>query len=322
MKKLTIQVIVYYSQAKVDTGVFMDKLKLMKTFRLVVEEGTISRAACKLGISKAAASKQLLDLENKFNAQLFYRSTHKLKLTHTGRLFYESLGNVFTAVAESESIVTQMHEPTGTLRVASHRHFGEKFIVCNLKEFITLYPNLKLDIELADRFPDMEKENFDVLCGIGHEGPDHLVRKRLGALRYILCASPEYLAKFGIPKTPDDLKTYRYITHSFRNPDDILIFKNNKEVYLDFFIRLNDAQAMLNCALQGLGFIKIFSYFIEEHIKSGKLVEILKDYRDTSKSIYIFYQQQKFMPAKIRVFIDFICKQLNNSKSKVSVINK
>ena len=206
---------------------------------------------------------------------------------------------MFTAVAEAESIVNQIHEkPVGTLRIASHRHFGEKYIISNIKEFITLYPDLKLDIQLADRFPDMEKEGIDVLCGVGHDGPDHLVRKKIATMRHVLCASPEYIDQYGKPKTPDDLHRHRYITHSFRNPDNVLMFKNNKEVFLDFDIRLNDALSMLNCALSGLGIIKIFNYFVDDHIKSGRLVEILKDYSEPSKSLYIFYQQHKYLPQK------------------------
>ena len=287
----------------------MNKLKHMKTFMLAVEEGSIVQAARRLGISKAAASKQLIELESKLNAQLLNRTTRLLKLTDTGQTFYESLKNVFSAIADAESVVTQTNEkPAGTLRIASHRHFGEKFILDHMKEFITLYPDLKLDIELADRFPDMERENLDILCGISHEGPDHLVRKRIGTIQHILCATPEFLAKFGAPKSPDDLKRFRYITHSFRNPDMLLL--KNKEIYLDFFIRLNDAQAMLKCALQGLGFIKIFNYYVEDHIKNGQLIEILKEYREPPKSLYIFYRQQKFHPTKIRVFIDFLCKKI------------
>lgn len=289
----------------------MDKLKHMKTFILAVEEGSIAQAARRLGISKAAASKQIIDLENELNTLLLNRTTRLLKLTDTGESFYESLKNVFSAVTEAESIIAKTHDkPVGTLRIASHRHFGERFIINNMKEFVTLYPELKLDIELADRFPDIEKENFDILCGIAHEGPDHLVRKKVATIRHLLCASPEYIAEHGMPKTPDDLKRHRYITHSFRNPDNFLLFKNNKEVHLDFFIRLNDAQAMLKCALQGLGFIKIFNYFVDEHIKRGELIEILKNYSEPPKSLYIFYKQQKFLPNKIRLFIDFLTKKI------------
>lgn len=294
----------------------MDKLKHMKTFMLIVELGSIAKAAHQLGISKAAASKQLNDLENEMNTVLLERTTRSHKLTDTGELYFESLKNVFAAVIEAEAIVTQIHDkPVGTLRIASHRHFGERFIISNLQEFHSLYPDLKLDIELADRFPDMERENIDLLCGIGHEGPDHLVRKRIATIRHILCASPDYLFKYGMPKTPEDLKNHRYITHSFRNPDNLLQFKNGKEIHVDYRIRLNDAQAMLKCALQHLGFIKIFNYFVDQHIQSGKLIEILKEFREPEKSLYVFYKHQKYIPIKIRIFINFLCKKINTDPS-------
>jgi DNA-binding transcriptional LysR family regulator len=290
----------------------MDKLKHMKTFMLIVESGSIAKAAQQLGISKAAASKQLNDLENKMSVALLERTTRKHKLTDIGDLYYEALKNVFANVAEAESIASQSHEkPVGTLRIASHRHFGERFIIDRLQEFNALYPDLKLDIELADRFPDLEKENFDVLCGIGHEGPDHLVRKKIATIRHILCATPDYLTKYGVPKSPDDLKHHRYITHSFRNPDNLLQFKNGKEVHVNYHIRLNDAQAMLNCTLQGLGYTKIFDYYIDEHLKCGKLVEILREFREPEKSLYIFYRHQKYTPMKIRIFVNFLYKQVN-----------
>lgn len=285
----------------------MDKLRFMKTFMLAIEEGSISQAARRLGISKAAASKQLIDLENNLNTQLLDRTMRKLKLTDTGASFYESLKNVFSAVAEAESVVMHNHaNPVGTLKIASHRYFGERFIISYMNEFTALYPDLKLDIELADRFPDIDKENIDILCGIGHEGPDHLVRKKIATTRHVLCATPEFIAKHGMPETPDDLKNYPYITHSFRQPDNVITFKNNKEVHQDCVIRLNDSQAMLKCALQGLGFIKIYNYFVDEYFKTGQMVEILKGYRQPSKSLYIFYQPKKFLPNKIRVFIDFV----------------
>jgi len=295
----------------------MNKLKRMKTFMLIVEEGSIVLAANILGITKAAASKQLIDLENSLNTQLLSRTTRTHKLTDTGRLFYESLKKVFAALAEAESIVNESYEqPIGTLRITSNRHFGEKYIVNNLKEFISLYPDLKIDLELADRFPDLEKENIDVLCGIEYEGPDHYVRKKIFSAYHILCASPEYLEKFGIPKKPEHLKRHRYITHSSRSTDNLLVFNNNKEVYLDFHLRLNDARIMLECALQGLGIIKIFNYHIEEEINTGKLIEILQPYREPEQSIYIYYQQQKFLQKKTRLFLDFLYKKIP-TKNKI-----
>lgn len=278
----------------------------------IVEHRSIVKAADNLGITKAAASKQLIDLENYFKTQLIQRTTRKLKLTDVGKLFYESVKNVFSAVNEAESIFHHTQEiPRGMLRITSHCNFGEQYIVNHLNEFMRIYPHVQIDLELADRFPDLEKENIDIVCGVANEGPEHLVRKKVASAQPILCAAPDYLAKFGKPKKPEDLTRHRYITHSFRRPDDILLFNNNKEVQLDYYMRLNDSRAMLKCAVQGLGFIKIFSYFVEEYIKNGTLIEILQNYREKPKAIYIFYQQQKFLPVKIRVFLDFLYEKVS-----------
>jgi len=140
-----------------------------------------------------------------------------------------------------------------------------------------------------------------------------LVRRKIYSAQHILCASPNYLSKFGTPKKPNDLISHRYITHSFRNPDNILIFNNDEEIQMDCYMRINDARAMLKCALQGMGFIKIFGYFAEDAIKDGLLVEILKKYREPPKSIYIFYQPQKFIPPKIRLFLDFLYEKIGSN---------
>lgn len=277
---------------------------------MIIEEGTISQAALRLGLSKAAVSKQLIDLESQLSVQLLSRDTRKISLTPAGEIYYDSVKKVFDAVSEAEAIVSKLHhQPIGTLRIASHKHFGEKIILDNIKEFITAYPHLKLDIEFADRFPDIEKEGFDILCGMSSDGPDHLVRKRIATTKYVLCAAPAYIKKYGHPKTPDDLMKHHYITHSFRNPDNVISFKNHHDVYLDYTIRVNDAQAMLKCATNGLGFIKIFRYFVGHHIKNAQLIEILKEYPQPSAALYLFYKQQKYLPKKIRLFIDFIHKK-------------
>lgn len=283
----------------------------MKTFALIAESGSIIRAADKLGISKAAVSKQLIELESKLNTQLFHRNKRRLMLTDIGKLFNKSLYNVFSSVEEAESVVALVtKKPKGILKIASHRYFGEKYIINHIAEFTTLYPDLRLDIELADRFPNMEAEGFHVLCGVGYEGPDHLVRKRITSARRVLCASPEYLKKYGLPKKPEDLKHHRYLTHSFRSEGDTIAFKNGKDVFVDFTHRFNDSQIMLRCGLEGLGFLSIYDYFVAEHINDGKLIEILKEYRSLMQPIYVFYKQYKFLPVKIRVFIDFLSKKV------------
>lgn len=128
-------------------------------------------------------------------------------------------------------------------------------------------------------------------------------------MQHILCTSSEYLTEFGTLKAPDGLKKHHYIAHSFRNPGNILLLKN-QEIYLDFDVRLNDAQEMIKCALKNMSIIKFFNYLVAEYIKNGKLVEMLKEYREAPKPMYIFYQQQKFLPNKIRLSVDFLVKKI------------
>lgn len=290
----------------------MDKLKLMKTFVFALEEGSIVGAAKKLGITKAGASKQIIDLENELKIELLKRTTRTLIPTDAGKIFYESAKKIFSILQESEAaLICDRQEPKGTLRITSHYYFGEKYIVNNLKEFMGYYPDLDIDLELAERFPDLEKEKIDILFGIGFEGPEHLVRRKITSTYHLLCASPDYLKEYGTPRTPDDLKKHRYITHSIRNPNNLLRFGNySKEIILKPHIKLNDSQAMLHCALQGAGIVKLHNYLVEDAIKHGHLKEILKKYREPQKSIYVFYQQQKFMQPKIRLFLDFIYKKM------------
>jgi len=202
-------------------------------------------------------------------------------------------------------------QPSGLLKIASNRHFGEKYIINNLKDFISQYPDLKIDLELTDRFPDLERENIDILCGIEADGPDHYVRRKIFSAFHVFCASPDYLKQFGLPKKPEDLKNHRYITHACRD-DNILTFPDDREIMLDFHLRFSDEKTMLDSALQGMGIIKIFSYHVNEAIKEGKLVEILTSYRQPAKPIYIYYQTHKFLQKKIRFFLDFLYSKIQS----------
>jgi DNA-binding transcriptional LysR family regulator len=288
----------------------MDKLKLMQTFKVIVEEGSIIQAAKKLGITKAAASKHLIELESNLNASLLIRSTRTQKLTEVGSEYYHSLRKIFTAIAETENNIFKSQEkPSGTLRITSHRYFGQQYIAPYLEEFCELYPQLRIDLELAERFPNLEQEEIDILFGIGYEGYDSLVRKKIASAYPILCASPLYLQKFGLPKRIEDLKSHRYITHSIREQDKITY--KNINIYLEPQTRLNDAQAMVQYAIKGLGIVKLHDYLVNEHIKNGELVEILAEFREPIKSIYVFYQKQNIIQPKIRCFLDFVYQKMN-----------
>ncbi len=169
-------------------------------------------------------------------------------------------------------------------------------------------PKLEIKLELAERFPDLEKENIDLIFGMSMPESLDLVRKRVATTRYVLCASPQYLKKYPLPKTPEDLRHHRYLTHSMRRPDHVILFKNNREVAVRPFLRINDSQALRDCAIQGMGIVQLHDYMVSDALRDGRLIELLKDFSSSQQPVYLYYQQSRYLQSKIRRFIDFYTK--------------
>lgn len=290
----------------------MSKFEQISAFITVIEARGFAAAARKLGISTAAISRQITNLEATLGVQLLLRSTRQLTPTPTGQQYYQDCKKIMVNLQEAEAaIFGSQQEAVGILRVTSSRYFTITYLLPRLSEFMEQNPKLRIHLELAERFPDLAQESIDILFGISLEGPRELVRKRVSTVQYILCASPQYLKQFGIPQTPEDLHQHRYITHSIRQPNNVLGFRNGKEIFLEPFLWLNDSYAMRNCALQGMGIIKLHNYMVKDELRDGHLIELLPDLRDPPQPIFLYYQQSRYLQPKIRRFIDFFTESLS-----------
>lgn len=292
----------------------MSKLEYIKAFISVVEQNSFAAAARKYGVSTALMSRQVARLEADLKVALLQRTTRQLSLTEVGSEYYQLAKKIVAELEAAEvAISVSRGEPTGILSVVSSRYFAIKYLLPLMPTFMAQYPALRVKVELAERFPDLAQENVDVVFGVSIEGPPELVRRRIATTRYILCASPAYLEKFGIPQVPADLSQHRYITHSMRRPDNVVTFKNNKEIYVEPILWLNDSRAMCECAIQGIGIVRLHDYIVNEALEDGRLVEVLPQNRDSSQPVYLYYQQSRYLHPKIRCFIDFYTSQ-NNKK--------
>lgn len=290
----------------------MPNLSQMETFILTAELGSLAAAGRKLGISPAAVSKQLTKLEEELGLQLMLRSTRKLELTEVGSNYCLQCKRIFEEVEAAAALVSQVKAvPHGQLKVVSGRHFATTYIVPHMKEFLLKYPKIELNLELAERMPDLNVEAVDVLIGMSLSASGDVIQRRIATTRYVLCASPDYLKKFGVPKKPGDLKTHRYIAHSMRKPDNELTFDDGKSVMLNPYIRANDAQAMVDFALDGLGIIKLHDYAVKDGLERGILKEVLAEYNQSPLPIYVAYPQRRFISSKVRIFIDFIIDKMS-----------
>lgn len=284
----------------------MSKFDRIASFIAVVEEHGFAAAARKYGVSTAAISRQVARLEADLKTELLIRTTRQLSLTEIGAQYYQQCKKALLELNEAEiAIASSQNEAAGILNVTSSRYFAMRYLLPYLPEFMDLNPKLQVKIELAERFPNLAKEGIDLLFGVSMEGPSELVRKRVSTTRYVLCASPDYLSKNGTPQTPSELGKHRYITHSMREPDNLVTFKNGNDIYVEPVLWLNDSRAMCECAILGMGIIKLHEYIVAEALQDGGLVEILSEFQESELSVYLYYQASRYLQPKIRRFIDF-----------------
>lgn len=290
----------------------MTQLSQITAFIAVVEHNSFAAAARSQGISTAAISRQISRLETALHAQLLHRTTRRITLTEIGASYYQNCKKALSELNEAEQAIAGSQEtPTGTLNVISSRYFALEYIIPRLAEFMQLHPQLTVNLELAERFPDLQGEKIDLVFGMAMPGSLDLVCRQVSSTRYILCAAPAYLKKWVIPKVPGDLSHHRYLAHSMRQPDNVLTFRNNQEIYLQPFLRINDSLALRECAIQGMGIVKLHDYIVREALQEGRLVEILKNFQAPQQTVYLYYRQSKFLQSKIRCFIDFYLADIN-----------
>jgi DNA-binding transcriptional LysR family regulator len=284
----------------------MNKLELITTFISVIEQNSFVKAAKELGTSTPTVSRKVKALEKELKVQLIKRSTRSLTLTEIGKRYYEEAQKLISQFTQTESLIAQTHaEPAGELKVMATRHIANSCLIPHLNKFLDKYPKIDLNLEIAERFPDMARENVDLLIGVAVEGPENLVRRRIRTAHRIFCASPNYLKKAGIPHHPNDLKTHKYIAHSIRVPSNYVTFSGHSGLYLKPVLLVNDISAIIRCALNDMGIINLLDYHIIEELKSGKLITVLDNYSEEERPIYLFYQNNNYLEPKLRKFIDF-----------------
>ena len=288
----------------------MQDLNDMVTFARVVEAKSFSEAARRMGASKSRVSKAIAKLERSLRARLLNRSTRGLSLTEVGAAFYEHCRRIIDEAEQATQSVHQLHsEPRGVLRVTTSVAFGTLHVAPALPEFLARYPDLGVDMTIADRIVDLVEEGYDVAIRIVREPPLNFVARELAPVRRVVCATPEYFKKHGVPKTPLDLRQHNclHYTHfsaqgewHFTGPDGDI------SVPLSGTLRINDDEALSQAVLGGLGIALLPTFIIGTEVQTGRLQAVLSDYVPLERRIYAVFLQSIHLPAKVRAFIDFL----------------
>ena len=288
----------------------MRDLNDMVTFARVVEAKSFSEAAKRMKASKSRVSKAITKLERELGVRLLNRSTRGLSLTEVGAAFYEHCRRIIEEAEEATQLVTQLHsEPRGVLKVSTSVAFGTLHIAPALPEFLARYPDLGVDMTITDRLVDLVEEGYDVAIRIVHEPALNFVARELAPVHRVVCATPDYFKRHGVPQTPEDLRQHNCLHYTHFSAQGEWHFTSRRgpiSVPLSGNLRINDDEALSQAVLGGLGIALLPTFIIGQELQSGRLQAVLSDYVPLERRIFAVYLQSIHLPAKVRAFIDFL----------------
>lgn len=289
----------------------MDKWVEVQLFLETAEHGSISKGAEILGLSTSAAGRHLANLERRLGARLVERNTRRLFLTEVGEEFYRRCRNITAEMEEAEAWVgSSLLSPVGTLRVTGSVSFCSTILAPLLPEFTARYTKLDVAITAANRYFDLIDSGIDLAIRTReHEADSALVVRRLAETRRILAASPEYLARHGTPRSLDDLAKHQFLIYTFANNPYELSFARGAHrhtVQIRGVLESNEGQVIRQAGLCGLGIVIQPLYIVHDDVVAGRLVPIVEDWDLPRLIINLAYPNRKYVPSKVRVFIDFL----------------
>ncbi|HZQ71813.1 MAG TPA: LysR family transcriptional regulator [Burkholderiales bacterium] len=282
----------------------------MSVFSRVVATGSLSSAARELGLSPAMVSRRLSALEARLGVRLLNRTTRSLRLTDEGANYYDTCSRLLAEIDEAEAAVSVGRmEPRGTLKVALPASFGNRHIAPLVPRFAERYPNVQLALSLSDRTVNIIEEGFDLAVRIAHLEDSSLAARRLAPNRRVVCASPEYLRRNGTPRAPQDLARHNCITSTdfsmtwdYTDPGG-----QAGSVRVSGRYACDNWEVLREWALAGLGVALKSTWDVRQHLEEGSLVPLFPGYTFGSDvAIYAVYPHRRYLPAKTRVFIEFL----------------
>lgn len=282
-------------------------------FVRVVEDGSLTAAAKRLGVTTSYASKLVTRLEERLGAHLLIRTTRKLTLTEVGQAYYERCTEAIRGFEEAELLATdQQLAPRGTLRLSLPNAFSTLFMMGAIAEFKASWPDLKLELMFLDRHVDLIAEGFDVALRIGELSDSRLIARRLASIDRIVMASPAYLDRAGTPREPEDLAAHACILYSHHAvPGRWKLRGPRGEVAIDVAgpIVANHAMMLVEAAMRGLGLIYAPVMLCAPELRAGRLVRVLPAW-SFPMGVFAVYPPAPRVPAKTRVLVDFLVERL------------
>lgn len=288
----------------------MDRLTGMEMFVNVVETQGFTAAARRMGISRAAVSKQVLNLEENLGARLLNRTTRRVSVTELGEAYYERCKRVLSEVEDADLLVQRLHsEPRGTLRVSAPMSFGVAHVGPAITDFLEEYRELDISLTLNDRFTDLIDEGFDVAVRIAQAADSSLVARRLAPVRCVMTATEKYLTENGTPKRPQDLSDHRCLSYTYLASGlewQLSGPGGENSARVSGPLKANNGDVLVQAVCRGLGIASLPYFLVSDAIERGELVTVLDRYRLPELSVYAVSPPNRFPARKVQAFLAFL----------------
>ncbi len=304
----------------------MDRFHELEVFVAVAEVGSFAKAGARLRLSPPAVTRAVSALEERLGARVFNRTTRSVTITDVGRRFLESARRVLLDLdtAEREAI-GETAMPHGHLNITASVTFGRSALAPVVCGFLSRYPRVTASVLLLDRVVNLIEEGVDVAVRIGHLPDSGLIAKRIGTVRRVLVASPDYIARRGMPASPAELRLHSVIAFTGLMPNREWRFLNGQKqgsVNLDPVFEINDAAAAIQAAEKGHGVTVALSYMVSDQVRNGELVSILDAFMLPPQPVHLVYPQARLVAPKVRAFVDFAAPRLKASLDQLTWTSK
>jgi len=298
----------------------MDRLQAMQVFIRVVETNSFNRAAEALGIMPSSATRMVKNLEAFLGVRLLHRTTRQLSLTGDGQHYYEHCRRILADIDHIEATLPGGKGiARGRLRIDVPSSLGRLFVLPAISDYQARYPQVELLVGLGDRTVDLIQEGVDCAIRTGPlQDSANLVARQIASFDWVTCATPEYLTRHGTPETLDDLAQHQSVGYlsskTGRSLDwNYCVDEREISVRVPEKLAVNDTDGYVTCGLESLGLIRVGSYMVLPHLRSGRLVQVLKQYQSPAVPVSVVYQESSRQSPTVRSFVDWTAQLFANN---------
>lgn len=293
----------------------MDRWQAMRIFAKVAETESFAEAARLLHMSPPAVTRAVASLEDLVGARLLIRTTRSVKLTEVGVGYVADCRRILADIAEAEAAAAGSYaSPAGTLSVTASAMFGQMHVLPVMTEYLDTYPKMSGKTLFVDRPVNIIEEGIDVAIRIGHLPDSGFMAVKVGTVRRVICGSPAYFDKHGVPATPADLKAHRIAvsTSAWASPE--WRFAGDQRITIDPVLQCNTVEAAIATARAGWGLTRILHYQIGPALVAGDLQIVLSDFEEPPLPIHVLHPEGRHAPAKVRAFVDLAVARLRENR--------